>query len=351
MDRAPFNRPALAVRFTGRGSEYFGIWAVNLLLSVLTLGIYSAWAKVRRNQYLYRHTELAGAVFDYHASPLAILKGRAIAFVAFVVYSMAGQLHPGLAALLMFVFWGALPWLVERSLRFNLYQTSYRGLRFGFEAPAGRKYAALLGWPFLSTVSFGLMMPFAQQRFFAYLGNHSRFGGQAFTLNLRPAQFYALYGRALALLVLGVAGPALLVFGLAAGDVPAEGPARAQGQFFAGLVAAGVAFLLLMWVWAPYLRARLQNLVWNALELGPHRFASTLSARRLAWVSISNQCLIVLTLGLYRPFAVIRSVRCRLEAVSLLPQGSLDDLVAGARGQQGAVGAEMAEMFDVDVSL
>jgi uncharacterized membrane protein YjgN (DUF898 family) len=62
--------------FTGSGSEYFRIWVVNLLLTVLTLGIYSAWAKVRRLQYFDRNTLLAGASFDFHGDPKAILKGR-----------------------------------------------------------------------------------------------------------------------------------------------------------------------------------------------------------------------------------------------------------------------------------
>lgn len=53
-------RPPEQLQFTGKGSEYFGIWIVNLLLTILTLGIYSAWAKVRRLQYFYRNTQLAG---------------------------------------------------------------------------------------------------------------------------------------------------------------------------------------------------------------------------------------------------------------------------------------------------
>ena len=68
-----------AFAFTGSGSEYFRIWIVNLILSVVTLGIYSAWAKVRRLEYFYRHTRVAGASFDYHGRPLAILKGRIVA--------------------------------------------------------------------------------------------------------------------------------------------------------------------------------------------------------------------------------------------------------------------------------
>ena len=42
--------------FTGNASEYFGIWIVNLLLSIVTFGIYTAWAKVRRLRYFYGNT-------------------------------------------------------------------------------------------------------------------------------------------------------------------------------------------------------------------------------------------------------------------------------------------------------
>jgi uncharacterized membrane protein YjgN (DUF898 family) len=65
------------LRFTGSGAEYFGIWIVNLVLTIVTVGIYSAWAKVRRLQYFYRHTELAASSFDslvraFEVSPVRI---------------------------------------------------------------------------------------------------------------------------------------------------------------------------------------------------------------------------------------------------------------------------------------
>jgi uncharacterized membrane protein YjgN (DUF898 family) len=73
MDNAAAPRPPEQLRFTGTGSEYFGIWIVNWLLTIVTLGIYSAWAKVRRLQYFYRHTELAVSTFDFHGIPKSIL--------------------------------------------------------------------------------------------------------------------------------------------------------------------------------------------------------------------------------------------------------------------------------------
>src|SRR5581483_3448941 len=80
--------------FTASASEYFRIWIVNLLFTLLTAGIYSAWATVRKKRYFYGSTKFDGATFDYFASPRAILNGRIIAFAVFVVYALAGDLYP-----------------------------------------------------------------------------------------------------------------------------------------------------------------------------------------------------------------------------------------------------------------
>ena len=120
------------VRFHASGSEYFRIWIVNLLLTIATLGIYSAWAKVRRTQYMYACTELAGSSFDYHGRPLAILKGRLIALVLFGAYNLAFKVSLAAGGVMLLLLAAVLPWLIWNSLRFKLHNTSYRGLRFGF---------------------------------------------------------------------------------------------------------------------------------------------------------------------------------------------------------------------------
>src|SRR5450631_475776 len=89
------------LHFTGSGAEYFGIWIVNLLLTIVTLGIYSAWAKVRRLQYFYRHTELAGSSFDFHGSPIRILIGRAIALGMVISYKYSVRLHSPLTLVIV----------------------------------------------------------------------------------------------------------------------------------------------------------------------------------------------------------------------------------------------------------
>ena len=67
---------------------------MNILLTILTLGIYSAWAKVRRNRYFYGNTRLLGSGFDYHAKPMQILIGRIIAFAILVAFNIVSQINP-----------------------------------------------------------------------------------------------------------------------------------------------------------------------------------------------------------------------------------------------------------------
>src|SRR4026207_2339411 len=86
------SRVPLPFEFRGNGGEYFRIWIVNLLLTIVTLGIYSAWAKVRRLKYMYRNTQIADSSFDYHGSPVAILKGRLVALVLLIAYNFSFKL-------------------------------------------------------------------------------------------------------------------------------------------------------------------------------------------------------------------------------------------------------------------
>jgi uncharacterized membrane protein YjgN (DUF898 family) len=86
----------LPIEFHATGGEYFRIWIVNLLLSIITLGIYSAWAKVRRLRYFYGSTMLDGASFEYHGRPIAILKGRIIVVGSYLVYVITAKLWPNI---------------------------------------------------------------------------------------------------------------------------------------------------------------------------------------------------------------------------------------------------------------
>jgi uncharacterized membrane protein YjgN (DUF898 family) len=149
-----------AVRFIATGEEYFRIWIVNLALTIITLGIYSAWAKVRKKRYFYGHTLLDGECFEYRGNPIAILKGRIIAFAMLVLYSLAGQFAPLAQLLMMLVLAVIVPWLVVRSLAFNAWNSAYRNVQFHFRGNYPEALRVVIGNGLLVLLSLGLMYPY-----------------------------------------------------------------------------------------------------------------------------------------------------------------------------------------------
>ncbi len=274
---APAVPQPLRVSFRGSGSEYFRIWIVNLLLTIVTLGLYSAWAKVRTLQYFYRNTRLGGASFDYHGSPTAILKGRAIIFVLALAFNLSGRVSPVLTLLLLAAIGLVFPWLLVRSLRFRMANSSYRGLRFAFTGKDAEAYKVFLLWPVLTAFTFYLLAPFAHQRFKQYQHKNTRFGTASFDFSATAGNFYGVYLRTVGFAVLGV-----MLLGVVAGVMGLS--SAAFGGKAGAAVLSFVPFLLMVAVMlflGPYFQSRLQNVVWNHTMLGAHRFKSEVSARKL----------------------------------------------------------------------
>lgn len=353
MDQPPVATTVQPFQFTGTGSEYFRIWIVNLALTILTLGIYSAWAKVRRLQYFYRNTSLAGGSFDFHGDPRAILKGRLIAVGLLVGYNAVNSFDVMLGLLALAGLLAAVPWLVQRSLRFKLYNSSYRGLRFRFKGSLGGAYLNLLAWPALSYLTLGVLAPFAHREIKNYQHANSHFGGTAFGFQANAGQFYILYLKLLGLFFL-----ALVAFGIVMGLLAVLG----QGVFMGDpddkgkwvgviLLAVLVFYVLLFLFLGPWFSARAQNLVWSHTTLGPHAFASNVRARDLFAIYLTNFIGIVLTLGLFKPFADIRIARYRLHHMTLDARSNLDEFLAAQEQAVSAMGEEAADVFDVDISF
>jgi len=339
--------------FTGKGNEYFRIWIVNLALTILTLGIYSAWAKVRRLQYFYRNTALAGSNFDYHGDPKAILKGRLIGVGLLAIYNVTAGLNVWIALIAFALSMAIFPWLLQRSLCFKLHNSSYRGLRFRFAGDTGGAYRAFLLWPLLACPTLGLLGPLVHQRMKAYQHNNSRYGVSPFGFHAPVGGFYRIYGKAL--LMLGV--PIVVGFALnGLGVFPTLGSTGLsndqQIKVLGGLMIAFLGFYLLAFLFiGPWFAARVQNLVWNNTSLTPHRFASHVSARGLLAIYLTNFIGILLTLGLFKPYADIRLAKYRLEQIALLAEGDFDAFIADQTQSVSATGEEMAEVFDFDIAF
>ncbi|RUR97211.1 YjgN family protein [Pectobacterium polaris] len=142
------------VQFHGKAGEYFAIWLVNALLTIITLGIYSAWATVRRRRYFYGNTEINGDRFDYHADPIQILKGRLLVIAGLILFYVVLAMSPALGTILALAFAALIPIIVIRNWRYDAIMSSYRGIRFNYHCQTGRAYWVLLLCPILLLLAF-----------------------------------------------------------------------------------------------------------------------------------------------------------------------------------------------------
>lgn len=354
-DSAPAFEPAITrhrPEFSGRAGEFFGIWFVNLLLSIVTLGIYSAWAKVRTERYFYGNTRLAGASFDYLADPIAILKGRLIAYGVLIALGVSMRFSIGLYFALFVMIWVLMPMIIVLGLRFRARNSAWRGLSFKFDQSTGDAYGPFMGWPILTSLTMSLLYPGMMRRQHEFVVEGHRFGGERFDFRGETGTYYKPYLVALlggVLLFVGFMG-AMTGAVVAAGDAGAT-EAGAGPAFGAGMIAAMVGFYAGLFALMIMLRVRYMNLLWNNSHLGAHRFESTLRVRDMMWIYASNLVAIVCTLGLATPWAMVRLARYRAEHFAVVAQGSIESFVAEANGQQSAVGQEIVDAMDVGVDL
>jgi uncharacterized membrane protein YjgN (DUF898 family) len=321
---------------------------------MVTVGIYSAWAKVRRLQYFYRHTELAGSSFDFHGNPIRILAGRLIALALLIGYRFSVSLHSRLTIVVVIAIAIALPWLLRNSFRFRLYNSSWRGMRFHFRGSVAGSYRVFLLNGFLTLITLYVMAPFMHQRLKEYQHDNSWFGRARFSFHARASEFYGIYLLILAAIVVLVA--VIRLSGLSTGlstflQMQRHGGHVDPRALFRTLLILYGALILTAIVIGPIFHALITNLIWNNTRLGEHRIKCDISPIGLMWISVSNFVLVVLTLGMFVPWAMVRIARIQLNAMQLVPASDLQEFVSAEPETSGAVGEEAMTAFDFDISL
>jgi uncharacterized membrane protein YjgN (DUF898 family) len=258
-----------------------------------------------------------------------------------------------------------MPYLLLKSFRFRAINTSYRGLRFGFSAPLKHAYKTFLLLPILTVFTLYLLAPFTHQRIKKFQHDHSRFGNTPFHFDAPVGKFYKIYGvvTLLYIVLIGALAAMLVPLFMAGNNVDANKVAFITTMVFVFIVVVALVI-------GPYFIARMQNLVWNHTTLGDqprdvqainpayyeqtkgiHTFESKVTARALLWIFLTNFIGIILTLGLFKPFADIRLARYRLSHVQLIADGNLEDFISHQQGNVDASGEEVAEIFDLDIAL
>ncbi|MBI3148029.1 MAG: DUF898 domain-containing protein [Betaproteobacteria bacterium] len=365
---APPAGRAAKIEFIGSAGEYARIWYVNRILSLLTLGIYSAWAKVRQRQYLASHTLIDGVPLVYEGRPLPILYGRLLAFAILGVAWGLQTLFPWARPAVVIVMILAAPWFVLSTLAFNARNHSWRGLHFHFTGSfrqAAKAVYPLLVWPasalafwalgqlgtnrlsevweyWVPLLIYALLFPWTAAAIVCLKFDGLRLGDARVTLGAKPRDINALHyrvgGRRFMKLLLG----GVVVCGLIA---PRLGPE------FGGAMTT-VVLLIYVALASGYVGARGFNLILHRLCLADRlRFRSALSLETHARLFLRNALLTVATLGLAAPWCQIKVREARLQAVTIYVDGSLDEFFKSPTRNESAVGESLSEGLGLDLSL
>ncbi|MGI9508681.1 MAG: YjgN family protein [Geminicoccaceae bacterium] len=367
VDTPDEQRPGLPFSFHGKASEYFGIWIVNILLSVITLGIYSAWAKVRNKRYFYGNTKLEGSSFAYLASPLQILKGRLIAFAFFAAYALVTTFWPITIWAFIVLMFLITPWAIVRSRAFNAHYSAYRNVRFGFTGGLGEAFKIYILLPMANLLSLGGVIPYSAHRADRFFVDRSTYGSTKMAFSGEVGAYYRIYGVTLLLawpvvLLIGAISLFSIAFSLQSIGLDATEIEQLMTDYaalvreflspYAAWIPPFIIIAAILWiVGSSYLTVYRQNYLVNNTKIGPHEIKLTLGLGRVLWIRVTNLIVISLSLGLMIPWARIRMARYQIGQMSLLAKGDLDTLIGEQQAKTGAYGDELGEGMDLDLGL
>jgi len=375
------------IEFTGSGSEYFRIWIVNLLLLLVTLGLYYPWAKVRKLRYFHGNTLVAGHPLDFHGEPRKMFRGFMLVSIMMVLYSVAGRVsHIGgtIAGLILALLW---PALMRASMQFRLANTSWRGLRFAFKGSMKEAYliwvmpllllasssvlaALVVGATPASARPVGIILagllvmlmaaalgPYVWWRLKRYQHNHYALGQWQTTFKASYGDMVKVFVRTALVSVAGLLLAtllivALLMIGFANVSHDIHNKATWLPRVLQWLPFALLIVVLTQIAQGPYFKSRMQNLIWTQTGNRHVRFKSHLAFWPLLGLTLKNTLLMVLTLGLYWPFATIAMARIKLQAISVHTRQDPDELLAQAQSTyKDAAGDLAADLIGIDVGL
>ena len=284
-----------AFRFHGSWREFAPIAFTNLLLIIVTLGIYRFWAKTRERRYLWSRSDFIGDPLEWTGTGKELFVGFLMAIVVFgvplILIQLAAQAlitrgHFGLAQIFGLTFTFGFLYVAGvgrfRALRYRLSRTRWHGIRGGSD-----EKGVAYGWSYLwkslvGSLVFGLLLPWSMIDLFNQRWSSMSFGSHHFDAG---AEHGALVKRLLLCYGAVIAGFASLI-------AIANIVGGFAGSLFPFLM---IPLLLLIFTayYALYLRLAIGGLSLNRID-----FAFTARSFDIAKLLLGDLALLVCTLGL-----------------------------------------------------
>ncbi len=177
---------------SGSRAAVFGIAFVQMLITVLTLGVGRFWMITRLRQFHWSAFSIDDDPFEYTGKAIELLIGFLIALVILAAYLMVVNLS---LAFVGFSYFDGNPvalqlsvltlipigfWAQYRARRYILSRTRWRGVRFGVEPAAWAYMWRALGLSALTVLTLGLAYPYQQMTLARFTTNRTYFGSLGF---------------------------------------------------------------------------------------------------------------------------------------------------------------------------
>ena len=310
------------LKFYGEGSKMLGIVVVNLVVTILTLGLYYPWARAKMLQYTYGETEFAGSRFAFHGTGKEMFKGfiKAIAIIgALVIIYQIGifSKNTALTVLTSIIYFVGImvliPIAIHGGLRYRMSRTSWRGIHFGYKGNLRELFEICIKGTLLTVVTLGIYGSWFSINVRRYLAEHVRLGNCQFSYEGDGADYFWLNFKGILLTILTLG------------------------------------------IYSFWYARDLNHYFFNHLKMiqndNQSTFRSNLTAGDIFITGLVNYFLVVFTLGIGTPWAIIRQTRMVLNNVELEGIFDPDNVEQTEENYNDATGEDMLDMLDIGLDF
>lgn len=195
-----------AFAFEGTWQEFAPIAFTNLLLTIVTLGVYRFWATARERRYLWSRSRFVDENLEWAGTGLELFIGFILAMLLFllplfvitqVAQALVLQGQEALGVLLSFASFIVIFYLTGlaryRALRYRLSRTRWRGIRGGSDDPGFRFGLSYMWKTFVGIIAFGLLLPWSMTSLWNERWSKMSFGPYRFEADAESGEVFLRY--------------------------------------------------------------------------------------------------------------------------------------------------------------
>ncbi len=279
MDSQPSFAPH-KFSFKGTGGQLFIIQLVNVLLCIVTLGIYYPWARVNVMRFLYEESLFQGQPFTFHGTGKEMFIGflKLIGIYALIALMVVYGGGIGIA-LAYFALLLLIPVAIHGLYKYRMSRSSWQDIRFSYHGDLGELIKICVKGILLTILTFGIYGAWFSMELNRYVIGNVQAGSAKFGFDGKGNEYFKI--------------------------------------FFIGYLLTIVTFGIYGFWWIRDLFNFSYNHTFINLEEESYAFKGNITVGKVFELTIVNILIVVFTLGIGTPWALVRTLRYSFDHIEL----------------------------------